>query len=84
VTTMSTTEGRAELAGADATETKMLGPDVDEVERAAIARYQNLRALGESIREAERRADDRARLDAALALMTSRRPAPSIRSLDKH
>jgi hypothetical protein len=84
MTTMSTAEGRAELAGADATETNLLGPDVDELDRVAIARYQSLRALGDAIRQAARRADARARLDASLALQPSRRPTSSIRSLDRH
>jgi hypothetical protein len=46
---------------------KRLEPTVDELERTAIVRYQNLRALGEMIRHAARREDARARLDAALA-----------------
>ena len=68
MTTTSTAQQRqTELAGTDGDGTKTLGSNVDELECNAMARYGNLRALGDAVKLAARWADARARLDAALA-----------------
>jgi hypothetical protein len=51
----------------ESAETDMLGLEVDELECAAVARYQSLRALANMIEQAVLRADACTRLDAALA-----------------
>ncbi len=65
--TTSADQEQTELSEAEFDATNMAGSNIDELERAAMARYRNLQALWETVRQAARCADALARLDAALA-----------------
>jgi hypothetical protein len=65
--TTNTDQEQTHLFEAEFDATNMLGSNVDELERAAMARYRNLQALWETVRQAARYADALARLDASLA-----------------
>lgn len=67
MTTRTDTQGSTKLADADVDQSTKLRSNVDELERDAMARYWNLRALGKIVIQASRRTDAYARLDAALA-----------------